>query len=107
MIVPIASSAGTRVISGSVEPGSSPSHIGIPIRATTPTLTALVRTKIRTERLAIRSTEKPRVLRTQAPSAMPPRPLSETTELTASSDSERRVERLRPRRPKTSPNRTT
>ena len=76
--------------SGFVEPGISPSHIGIPITTTAPTLTALVSTNSSTERLAIRSVEMPRLLSTQAPSAMPARPLTETTELTASSASERR-----------------
>ena len=89
------------------EPGTSPSHIGRPITATAPTLTALVSTKISTERFAIRSTEKPLLRSTHAPSAMPASPLTETTELTASSDSDSRELRLRPIRPKTSSNSTT
>ncbi len=84
-----------------------PSHIGMPITTTAPTLTALVSTKINTERLAIRSTEKPLLRSTHAPSARPARPLTDTTELTASSDSDRRELRLRPSRPKTRSNSTT
>ncbi len=94
---PAATSAGSSVSSGLVEPGSSPSHIGIPIRTTAAALTALVSTKMSTVRLAIRSTEKPLLRSTHAPSASPARPLTETTELTASSDSDRRVSRARAR----------
>ena len=89
------------------EPGSRPSHIGTPMTTTAPTLTALVSTKISTERLAIRSTETPLLRSTHAPSAMPARPLTDTTELTASSDSDSREVRRRPSMPKTSPNSTT
>ncbi len=54
----------------------------------------------------MRSTETPLVRRTQAPSAIPPIPLTDTTELTASSD---RAKRRLKRRSilKTSSNRTT
>ena len=106
-IVASAAAAGSSVSSGSREPGSSPSHIGTPISTTAPTFTALVSTKISTERLAIRSTEIPLLRSTHAPSAIPPSPLAETTELTASSASDRRELRLRPSRPNTSPNSTT
>ena len=93
--------------SASREPGIAPSHIGSPITITAATLTTLVSTKISTERLAMRSTGKPLLRSTHAPSAMPARPLTDTTELTASSASDSRELRLRPSRPKTSPNRTT
>ena len=78
-----------------------------PMTATAPTLTALVRTKISTERLAMRSIGKPLLRSTHAPSAMPARPLTDTTELTASSDSDRREISERPRRANTRPNSTT
>jgi hypothetical protein len=90
-----------------VEPGTSPSHIANPIAATAHRLTALVSTKISTERRAIRATDTPLLRSTQAPSAMPARPLTETTELTASSASDRRELRLRPMRPNTRSNRIT
>ncbi len=93
--------------SGLVEPGSSPSHIGTPMSTVAPTLTALVSTNISTERLAIRSTDTPLLRNTHAPSAMPARPLTDTTELTASSDSDRRETKRRPSMPNTSPNKTT
>ena len=67
--------------------------------ATAATLTALVSTKISTERLAIRSTAKPRVRSTQAPSAMPGEAADRTTELTASSASDRREVSDRAERP--------
>ena len=88
------------------EPGSSPSHIGTPMTTTAPTLTALVSAKISTERRAMRSAEMPLLRSTHAPSAMPARPLTETTELTASSASDRRDVSRRPSMPKTSPNST-
>ncbi len=78
-----------------------------PMRITAPTLTALVSTKIRTERLAMRSIEMPLLRNTQAPSAMPARPPTETNEFTASSESESIDVSPRPRRPNTSSNRTT
>jgi hypothetical protein len=102
-----AAAAGSNVSSGLREPGIRPSHIGTPITTTAPTFTALVSTKIRTERLAIRCTETPLLRSTQAPSARPARPLTETTELTASSDSDSRETRRLPSIPKTRPNSTT
>jgi hypothetical protein len=89
------------------EPGSRPSHIGTPITITAPTFTALVSTKIRTDRFAIRSTDTPLPRSTQAPSAKPARPLTETTELTASSESDRRETRRLPSIPNTNPKSTT
>ncbi len=106
-IVASASAAGSSVSSGLREPGSRPSHIGTPITTTAATFTALVSTNSSTERLAIRSTETPLLRSTHAPSAIPPSPLADTTELTASSASDRRELRLRPSLPKTSPNSTT
>ena len=75
--------------------------------ATAPTLTALVSTKISTDRLAIRSTAKPRARSTQAPSAIPARPLTDTTELTASSASDRREVSDRASEPNTRSNSIT
>ncbi len=69
-------------------------------------MTALVSTKISTERRAIRSTESPLLRSTHAPSAIPARPLAEITELTASSDSDSRDVSLALSIPKTSPNST-
>ena len=89
-IVASAAAAGSSVSSALREPGNNPSHIGTPITTTAVTLTALVSTNSSTERLAIRSTEIPLLRSTQAPNAIPPNPLADTTELTASSASDRR-----------------
>ena len=102
-----AAAAGSSVSRGLREPGSRPSHIGTPIAITAPTLTALVSTNSSTDRFAMRSTEMPLLRSTHAPSARPARPLTETTELTASSDSDRRETRRLPSIPKTSPKNTT
>ena len=73
-IVASASAAGNSVSNGLREPGTSPNHIANPISAVAPTFTALVSTKISTERFAIRSTEIPLLRSTHAPSAIPPEP---------------------------------
>ena len=55
-----AASAGTSVSSALREPGSRPAYMSAPITSVANTLTALVSTKISTERLAMRSTDRPR-----------------------------------------------
>ena len=102
-----AAAAGTSVKRVRREPGNRPSHIGSPMTITAVTLTALVSTKMTTERLAIRSSDSPSLRSTQAPSAIPASPLTDTTEFIASSDSDRRTAWLRSSISKTSANSTT
>ncbi len=106
-IAAIAATAGTSVSSALLEPGSTSSHIGMPIAATATTFTALVIRNSSTDRVAIRSTERPLLRITHAPSMIPPRPLTETTALTASSASESLLTRRQPSRPNSSSNTIT
>jgi hypothetical protein len=78
-----------------------------PMSATAATFTALVSTNNTTERSTIRSALTPRLRSTHAPSARPARPLEETTELAASSDSDRRQLMCRSSLSNTSANSTT
>ena len=106
-IAAAAAAAGSSVSFALVEPGSNPSHIGTPIRITAAMFTALVTTKMSTERRAIDLAGKPWLCSTHTPSARPPRPLAEMTELTASSDSESRCATRRRKVSKTSAKRIT
>ena len=63
---------------GCASRAAAPATSGCRSRTTAATLTALVSTKISTERFAIRSTEMPLLRSTHAPSAMPARPLTDT-----------------------------
>ena len=69
------------------EPWSRPVARPMPPRARKPTLARLVSRKKATVRRAMKAVGRPPRRRIQAPSASPPAPPTESTELAASSDS--------------------